>query len=248
VAYNILAVLSADEPGSGVMYPMPSESRTLMWEDQDGKKISTFPIKGLSVLKLSNNVLQPVLGSNDLSAEGFVSLARVVVRSSHFDQVKWTADNSLGALNWGPGLEVLDLTLTKALRSVKNRNRLMVGHVRFRWLRSVGFQMDPGKRSVKALRLQLVTGTRAEPRHLILQLILPNEAEASPQSIARVIARRAAAFRLTHGTQLGPEERSKLQELANVDLLEPKVGHFVHYQLPTFHLAKPETAFPRPAP
>ena len=89
----------------------------------------------------------------------------------------------------------------------------LAGHIRYPWLRLVGFKLPLGASSPSAIRLGVVAKTsNGSTRELLLDVELPVAADA--EELARVTAARAARFRLAHAEIADNEERAYYAQLA----------------------------------
>lgn len=172
----------------GLLCPIPGEgTNEIAIEPRDGSDVIAVPVKGLT-LRLNANGSSRRLGSvSDAKVTLYVTDARVAFACSKFDKG--------GGWIGGVGTMVAFNSVSKVRAAMRRRGKMLVGHVRYPWLRSVGGSPKRGFGDEE--RLRLVVPPPDGDGWLVLNLDLPKNVD-SP-SLAADIARRAARHRVARG-------------------------------------------------
>ena len=117
---------------------------------------------------------------------------------------------------------------------------MVVGHIRYSWLRSVGASSAQGWLGSEQLRLEVVDMTAGHDRPLRLDLTLSQSMDAV--GVADEVVRRAALHWLTPGRETTPDDRAAFARLVSPPRLRPGRRTFASYLLPVFD----GVAAPRP--
>lgn len=217
-----------------LIFPVPStQPDAVVLEARDGK-ISNRAICSLIEVDLLDSSLKrqkTLLKAPDVSAQVQLTEARLTLACTKYQKGGgWYGDPvSMILLNAG----------SKIRASVQRRGKMLVGHVRYPWVRAVYAQNKEGWRRAPVLRVIVnVPGDQA----MRLDLTFPKHVQAT--SIATDLSRLAARYRLAHEFDLGDDERSNLEELAEIPPLvyQPGSGNMVGRRFPTYWKATPATA------
>ena len=194
---------------------------------------STCRAHAISVREVRNGKKGQLARLLNIKADVYITNARVAVACAKYDRGNSSfvgyGDPTTLAITAG-----VSWAISKALAAHRRHGKMLVGHVRYPWLRAVGFY----KR--REIRLQVRDTSGSEPRDVFLDLLLAGDVDAG--RTARVIACRCAAYRLAH-TDVD-EWRSKYEALRRPPELVPIPKKFVFYHMPTFFNALPQTAYP----
>lgn len=237
MAFNILTIRTADDE-DGSMYPVLGDERSpIELERLDGSHILPATATALEV----NHGKKDGAKVSEIKADVLITDARVAVACAKFDKGGgWTGFGTGFVVAMGIN------AVSKARAAHRRRGKMLVGHVRYPWLRSVGFTTKTGFLSNEEVRLLIMDNTSGQERSVMLDLAFPKTVSAS--EIARAIAERASRYRLTHDLELGDEERRALEGLAHAKPLTPEPKKFVFYDFPTYFKANPATAYPKAKP
>jgi hypothetical protein len=222
------------DPEQSLIFPVPStEPDSVVLELRDGT-ISSRALCSLIEVDLLDSSLKrqkTLLKAPDISAQVQLTEARLTLACTKYQK---------GGGWYGDPLSMIVLNAGSKIRaSVQRRGKMLVGQVRYPWVRAVYAQNKDGWRRAPVLRVIMnVPGDQA----MRLDLTFPKHFQAT--SIATDLIRLAARYRLTHEFDLGDDERSKLEELAEIPPLvyQPGTGNMVGRRFPTYWNATPATA------
>lgn len=240
MTYRILAVRSSADEQGGAMYPLIDGNRDLRLEPLDGSNITRVEGKALSSQRAVDGKLQRITGAN-VDCELYITDARVAVRCLHYDKVHWDGQANWDLVTMGGGMALTDLAIRKVYHAAKTRHKALVGHLRYPWIRDVGFQADEARKGGLGLRFRVTVGTPTQSEDLYLTVQLRS---GDAEALAREAAMRVARYRLAHA-KLDEVRRILTERLLGVEPLAPIPGQVAWYRIPTFSFAGPNTAFPR---
>ncbi len=229
--YSILATRTADEQDAR-LHPSLTSAEKIALEPLDGDPL-LLRATGLVVSERTRGDLGIHLRAR-VSVDLLISDARVAVSciepANHHSSAGIHATLTHLAHRFG----------TKHSERV---SKLLVGQVRYSWLRCVGFKPRRGRRSDGELRLGVVArAPDGAPRELFLDLSLPRSVDAA--TIAQSVATRAARY-LTYHVPSDETQRSELQMLAKEMHLEPPPpGKFALWHLPGAPFVSAASAYP----
>jgi hypothetical protein len=140
----------------------------------------------------------------DIAAAVAVTDARVAVSCRDYRKFQWGPFYGPGLLVGANSAEDSPEAREERERQLKKRDRplgesVLVGHVRYQWLRSVVYFSKPkGFYKFEELVLGIVDGSGEEPHSVILRISLSTgEGAARAGDVAREILRRASSFWLS---------------------------------------------------
>lgn len=190
MVYEFFSVVdgSHDDPS---IYPTLSEPQSpypFDWEPADGQHPFVYVSKRIAVSQYTGAGWTKIRAFRDLRFIVVVTDARLVVYCEKFTK---------GGGWWGFGAIGLPVALvanavSHARAAARRRGKLLVGQVRYAWLRQVGILTDKRGRTV-GLRLAVDAGSRGEPRVLALDVMSSRD---EPAMVAARIAQLAAHARL----------------------------------------------------
>jgi hypothetical protein len=173
---------TVDDAGEcGLIFPVPGAAKnTVVFEPRDGDSIRSFTAKAIE-FKVGERTMLRV---RKVRIDVFVTDARIAVACSKYDKG--------GGWVGGATAMIVFNTVSKARAAVRSRGRMLVGQVRYPWLRWVASAPKTGFSSeeVVALHCAAEDGTT-----MTLRLTLPKNIEAS--RVAAEVADRAARYRLS---------------------------------------------------
>ena len=208
----------------------------------DGTDVRRFPASAVNVLVLSGNKLvEQTKAPSSLKWTVLVTDCRVVTYCEKFDKGGgWVGWGSVGV-----AVAVTANAVSKARAAHRRKGKVLVGHMRYQWIKDVAASPKIDWRTVGKVRLFATIPVGKESKPIIIELILTSESEAL--SVANDIVRRASRFRLATDPQLG-DHAPAFEALVNVPVREPKVpNHFkrvtwAKYAIPTAYRVVPSTA------
>lgn len=224
--FTILNVLPEGTPSSR-LYPGPGPSpNTVAIEPEDGPNLQsvTSPALRVRAFQGPGHPTRVILHLRKIEASVLISDCRVAVACSKYDTGSKLQPLGLGALP----VALAYNTVSKSKAAKRRAGNMMVGHVRYPWLLSVGFTEKSGVLSTNSLRLGL-----GDPNHpglkntLFLDIEMPGVAT---REVARDVARRTAFHGLNHSdVQMPPERQRLFEELAQGPDAEPVPRGFATY-------------------
>lgn len=235
MTYNILTLRTA-EFDDGALYPVLGDERNeIEFESWDGADVKTLHATSLTVSRAIGSSLSREVGISDIKASVFVTDARVAVACTKYDK---------GGGWRGASLAVPVLNLASMARAAaRRRGKMLVGHVRYPWLKAVGFTEKTGMTSSDGLRLVTVHKVDGNERTLYFDLGFPKGTDTA--KLAHLISQRAARYRLGSGEPLKDEARVKFEELVSGHPLRGEPKKYVHYSMPTYFFVAAGNAYPK---
>jgi hypothetical protein len=225
MSFDLLAVREVGAPDDP-LYPTPGEQTDCVQASQDDGEI--WP--SIEVSELVLHAIRPggkptrLLQLRGVRAALTISESRVGVACSRYEKGGgWRA--------FGPGAIPVVLAanaVSKARASRRRQGKMLVGHVPYARLLSVGFKPHT-MLSRGQLRLGTFDPTLDSFRGLTLDLALPWSESGS--ELAQDIASLAAGYRLKRSDGLDDSLRAQLVRLQEPAALEPIPGHFTSYFL-----------------
>jgi hypothetical protein len=239
--WYILGIRSGEDEDDR-MYPVLSDEAAaypVELTHADGTKVGSLPVSELSVSQGGSRVTT----LRDIAATVMITDCRVIVFCAKYD--KGGGWFGLGA--GGIATAAVLNTVSKARAARRRRGKLLVGHIRYPWLRAVGAGRKTGWLSDERLRLTVChKAGGAASRPLALDITLPKRANAA--LAAQDIAWRAAKFHLAH-TEIDPTNRDVYERLVNSPpVVEPGISGWREpqelgfIQIPESYFANPTTA------
>jgi hypothetical protein len=169
----------------GLLFPVPGiEKNTIVMEDRDGSEVQRLTASEV-IFKVGSATK---FKDRKVKIDLFVTDARFALACSSYD--KGGGHNFLG----GGGALALDVafnSVSKIRAKIRSRGKMLVGQVRYPWLRRVGSSPKTGFGSHEKLYFE--TSVKGGGT-MTLTLYLPNNVSAA--RIAAEVARRAARYRL----------------------------------------------------
>jgi hypothetical protein len=199
---------SAHFPEMGLLFPVPGiEKNTIVMEDRDGSNVQRLTASEV-IFKVG---AQTKFKDRKVKIDLFVTDARFALACSSYD--KGGGHSVFG----GAGAAALMVgvnSVSKIRSKMRSRGKMLVGQVRYPWLRRVGSSPKTGFGSYEKLHFESTVkggGTTT------LTLYLPNNVSAA--QVAAEVARRAARYRLATKNPDG-ELRQTLEALTSVKAVD----------------------------
>jgi hypothetical protein len=231
---GLFAILNVEPEGTppSDLFPGPGPSpNTVVLEPADGPAVYPITASGLSVgvPAHSGRPAKQVLRLKDLQVSVIVTDCRVAVACSNYDKGGgWYPVVGLAA-----GAIALTANAVSKSRAKKRRvGNMIVGQVRYSWLKAVAFQERTGwVGAINNVRLLIAypqVGGTVGPT-LTLEIAVP---KGPTGAMAHDIVRRASTFRLADDNgQMTPEMRRRAEELVHDAPLEPVREGYAVYNL-----------------
>lgn len=208
---------SAQFPEMGLLFPVPGiEKNTIVMEGRDGNNVQRLTASEV-IFKVGT---QTKFKDRKVKIDLFVTDARFALACSSYD--KGGGHTFLG----GGGAAVLMVgvnSVSKIRAKMRSRGKMLVGQVRYPWLRRVGSSPKTGFGSCEKLHFESTVkggGTTT------LTLYLPNNVSAA--RVAAEVARRAARYRLATKNPDG-ELRQTLEALASVKAVDGTKANEIYW-------------------
>jgi hypothetical protein len=241
MSFAMLAIRTADEE-DGRLHPIPGEEKgSVRMEQWDGQPLR-LAASSITVQELRSGKWRTLQQVRDVKLDVLVTDSRLLVSCGKFDK-------GGGWVGFGGGGVLFALAangVSKARAAHRRHGKLLVGQVRYPWLRCVGYKPKAGWGSNEELRLGVVTKSgEGERQELFLDLALPKNVDSA--AVARAVVMRAAAYRLAY-TEVADEDRPKLVELSEGPALaSPEPKKFALYHIPRYYHVSTAVAYPERA-
>jgi hypothetical protein len=232
-----LDLLTARAAGSGheTLTPVgPGHQVPIEWDESDGTDVTVVPATMLAVGVVCGPGVMEIGRMGQINAEVLVTDARVAVVCSKFQRCSGCFGENAPET---PGCGVF----SEARVGRRRKARMLVGHVRFPWLSTVGASPRHGVRGEEQVRLTFGEKVDGTERLLALDLTLPSGSDSL--AVTQAIVRRAARFRLEH-TNVLKVEIEAFEALSRAERLVPEAKQLAFYTMPSHESADAFTAYP----
>jgi hypothetical protein len=238
MGYSILAIRTAEDE-DGRLYPVVGDDHSpVELESLDGS-IQRLSGRAVMVSELVAGGLKTVARFKDIKVDLLITESRVALCCDKYEK-------GGGWVGFGAGAFVALAAngVSKARAAHRRRGKMLVGQVRYSWLRCVGYKPKAGWGSSEKLRLGVAVKLNdGATRELLLDVALPKGVDS--KAVARAIVTRAARYRLDHTAIDDGDERRKFEELAAApQLAPPEPRKFAMYQMPRYFFVSRGTAYP----
>jgi hypothetical protein len=243
VSFNVLTVRSGLDTGNDALYPTlssASDAEVITLDGYDGQQVTKIVATAVRVHQVSSNGLKVLIRLQDVKIDIYITDSRLALACEKYDK-------GGGWVGFGAGGLLVAVTanaVSKARAASRTRGKVLVGHIRYPWLKSVGASSKSGFATSEAIRLEYSERQDGATVRKIVELILPKNIDAT--LVAQDVTRRAAAYRLAYYPDMPGEERVKFASLNEAPpRLQPPPKKFAFVPLPTYYHANAATAFPR---
>lgn len=226
MSFNLLAVreVGADEDQ---FYPAPGEQAdSVRLRADDGEPSAPLPVNDITIREILPGVSPTrVLRVRDISAKLWTTDSRIVLACSRYDK-------GGGWRSWSAAAIPVTLaanTVSKVRASRRRAGKMLVGHVPYRSLTSVGCKPRSTPLGHDVLRFGTVDPTLGTFRGLLLDVELPRQHSAT--EVARQITEFVAGRRLDSGEDLDDGAREQLTGLRQPGPLPATPKEFTSYFL-----------------
>jgi hypothetical protein len=229
--YAILALRTVGED-DGRLYPVLSDELAMAVEPLDGEPLCLTASRLLVRERVAGELVTRLCAEN-AKADVLVGDARLAVRCSKFDK---------GVMGIGAAMHAEGNGGART-----GSSEMLVGHVRYPWLRCVGFKPKAGWGSSEELRLGVMArAPDGSTRELFLDIRFPKGIDSA--AVARAAVASAARYHLAYGELADEAEQESWEGLADrPSLAAASSGKFVLYRLPSFSLVNAMSAYPVPS-
>jgi len=243
MSFNVLTIRSGLSAGDGALYPMLSDtssSQVIALEEYDGSNVSKLVATAVQVCEVREGGLKTLLRLREVKIDVYITDGRLALACEKYDKGgSWVGFGGAGAL-----VALTANAVSKARAAGRSRGKVLVGHIRYPWLKSVGATSKTGVGSNEAIRLEYAEKLPNAMVRKIIELTLPKNIDAT--LVAEEIARRAVAFRLANYPSMRHDERAKFADLSqDLPKLQPAPKKFAFVHMPTYYPASARTAYPR---
>lgn len=236
MAYSIVAIREAGDEDGRLFPTVSDDGSSIGFEEWDGS-IRHLTASGLIVSEAVAGGLRTLAGVGDSEVDVFITDSRVAIACSKYEKSGGWHGFTVG----GMAVAAAANAGSRALAGRRSRGKLLVGQVRYQWLKLAGFTSRTGRSHPERIRLGTSTkGPDGTTRDLMLDLSLPKG--ASGQELASDIVRRAAIYRLAHTQPRSPDERTRFEQLQRTASLPTEsLKKFACCRLPSFYYVSPPT-------
>jgi len=245
LSFNVLAVRSGQDDGDDVLYPVPSDASSpelITLDAYDGPNVMRVVATAVRVMESGRAGLKTLVRLSDVRIDIYITDGRLALACEKYDKGGgWVGFGGAGVL-----VAVAANAVSKARAASRSRGKVLVGHIRYPWLKAVGASSKTGFASSEAIRLEYSENQSGTPVRKLIDLTLPKNIDAT--LVASEIATRAAAYRLAHYPEMKADARAASVGLSQEPpRLRPEPKKFAFYQMPTYFHVSVRTAFPRSA-
>ena len=242
MSFNVLIVRSGLSAGDGALYPMLSDTSSpelIALEEYDGSHVSKLIATAVQVCEVREGGLKTLVRLREVKIDVYITDGRLALACEKYDKGGGWVGFGGGAL-----VAVTANAVSKARAAHRSRGKVLVGHIRYPWLKSVGATSKTGVGSNEAIRLEYAEKLPNASVRKVIDLTLPKNIDAT--LVAQEIARRAVAFRLANYPTMRDDERAKFAGLSqDLPKLQPEPKKFAFVHMPTYFPVSARTAYPR---
>jgi hypothetical protein len=240
--FNVLTIRSGMSAGNDALYPALSDVSSpelITLDEYDGPNVQKLVATAVQVLQVQGSALKTLVRLREVKLDIYITDGRLALACEKYDKGGgWTGFGGVGVM-----VAVTANVVSKARAASRSRGKVLVGHVRYPWLKSVGACAKTSVGTSEAIRLEYAEKLPSSTVRKIVQLTLPKNIDAT--LVAQEITRRAAVYRLAHYRDMTPEAQEKFAALSQEPpRLEPPPKKFAFVQLPTYYFASAKTAYP----
>ncbi len=241
MSYNVLTIRTGGEPGDAALYPLLSDLSQpglIALESQDGPNVVSIVATAVRVMSAGES-LKTVVRLRDVRIDVYITDGRLALACEKYDKGGgWVGFGGAGVL-----IAVTANAVSKARAASRSRGKVLVGHIRYPWIKAVGASSKSGFGTEEAIRIEFCEKASGATLHKLIELTLPKNIDAT--LVAQDIARRVAAYRLTHAADMAAEVQATFAHLGqSAPRLQPQPRTFAYYQMPTYYPVSASTAYP----
>lgn len=242
--FRVLTIRSAGTTAQSALYPLLSSksAEIVAWEELDGtgQLVKRYcRASGVTVSQIISGAERPVVRIKRLKINAYVTAGRLVVACERYRTVSaWAIA--------GPGAGFGATGVSRAGASRRLQGSVLVGHIRYPWVRSVSPRPRKWRYGRDAIVIEFPLSPKT-PMQIRLDLRLRRRG-LTPAAVAAEICRRSADYWMTHYPDMPLDVQERLKELrdrARVDEVQPDPGRAGTYQFPTWFPVTPAVPFLR---
>ena len=206
MSFNVLAIRSGLDTGDDALHPVLSDASSpdiIDFDAYDGPNVMRVVATALCVIRVRDGGLKTLARLRDVKIDIYTTDGRLALACVKYDKGGGWVGFGTGAL-----VAVTANAVSKARAARRSRGKVLVGHIRYPWLKSVGASSKLGFTSSEAIRLEYSEMLSDGPVRSLLELTLPKNIDAT--LVAGEIARRAASYRLAYYPEMKAEVRTGL--------------------------------------
>jgi hypothetical protein len=239
----ILAVREIGTDTDSRLSPAPSsdpDSWLIEREAYDGNRPVLLSITGLHEQEVVSGGAKTLTRLSGINGVVYITDSRVAVAVEKFDKGKryW----GIGA---GAAVALVATGVSAARAAHRRKGKVLVGHVRYQWLKYVAASHRQGARGNNDISVGCDVKTAGGTRTYRLYITL---AQVNPLDAAQDIIHRAAQYRLSYFPG-NLEHHDRLRELTEAPALPaPEPKKMASYVMPNYFFVNNKTAYPEAAP
>ena len=241
MSFNVLAIRSGLDTEDDTLHPILSDAaqpELIALDGYDGTNVVRTVATAVCVRQVGDRGLRTLVKLQDVKIDIYITDGRLALACEKYDKGGGWVGFGAGAV-----IAITANAVSKARAASRSRGKVLVGHIRYPWLKAVGASSKTGFASAEAIRVEYTERISGASVRKVLDLTLPKNIEAT--LVAEEIARRAAAFRLANYPDLKPDEQARFASLSQAPpKLRPEPKKFAFYHMPTYFHANKQTAFP----
>ena len=240
--FNIITIREAEDQGPDDLYPIVGDEH-LIRLDPEELPAQRYTAKAIIAKEWTGRRMLSIGRVEDSHIEMYVTDCRMAVASEKF--LKGGTWIGFGA--GGIAVAMTATAVSKIRARVRRRGKMLVGQVRYPWLKQIGFRPRRALRNDGQVRFIIEDGTQAGRRTVVLDVGLTSNYD--PREVATRILRRAVQYRLAHDVGTASSEvQAAFMALSDPPHLDdPLPGRFALYTLPTYLPVGSDTVLNSPA-
>lgn len=241
----ILVVREIGTDQDSKLFPNPSDrGNSEQWlidsESYDGSAPVVLPIIGLHEQEVASGRVKSLSKLSGIKGVMYITDSRVAVAVEKFN--KGQLYTGIGDITDSIALVASGISAIRAAR--RRKGKLLVGHVRYQWLKFVGASPGRGLIVHDSICLGCEVKDAGGTRLYRLYVTLQNGA-ADPLDLSQDIIRRTAKYRLRHFPG-DPQYSARLQELTEASrLAAPEPRKMAVYAMPNYFYVSKASAYPQ---
>jgi hypothetical protein len=241
-AFRILTIRTVGTTAQPALYPLLSTDggEVIAHEELDDEGLSQpyCRASGVTVSRIIDGAERPILRLNHLNIKVYVTAGRLALACKRYRTANaWALA--------GPGMGFAGRGVTSARVSRHLQGGVMVGHIRYPWIRSVSARpRTPWWYGRDTLVIEYAMGPRTP---MLLRLDL-RRSKHTPGAMAAEICWRVVKYWQTYDRDGSRELQAALRDLArraHADMMRRDRGKSEVYKLPAWHPVDPNVPFLR---
>jgi hypothetical protein len=178
VTFNVLLIRSGLDTGSDAMYPVLSDASNpepISMDKYDGPDVVKIAATAVRVLQVGGAGLKTLVRLRDVRIDVFITDGRLALACENYDKGGgWVGFGGAGVL-----VAVTANTVSKIRAANRSRGKVLVGHVRYPWMKAVGASSKSGLASAEAIRLEYAEKLSGTVVRKLIELTLPRNTDST---------------------------------------------------------------------